>query len=336
MSSLIIMGLIFLILVALFFVLISSYQIVAKRQESVKDRLDKFVTAQNSNVIQGPVLVEATGEAVKKSDFLQNIGSIITPEKIKERIALKLSAADIPLRANEFMAFVFFFATIPMIVICLFLQRIMLGLIMSVIAAYLPFLWIAIKRAKKKQMFGDQLLDTLGLISNSLKAGYSFLQAIELITREAPAPMSTEFKKVVRENSLGVALEDSLQNMSERMENDDFDLLVTVVLIQREVGGNLSDVLDQIADTIRERIKIKGQITTLTAQARMGGYVITGLPFLLGFAIYVMNPDYFVNKFLFGTAGEGGWFKGWYTLIGCGVMMGVGALIIKKITNIDV
>ena len=182
-------------------------------------------------------------------------------------------------------------------------------------------------------MFAALLLDTLGIISNALKAGYSFMQAIELITKESPYPMSTEFKKVLRENAVGVALETSLENMAQRLENDDFDLLVTVVLIQREVGGNLADVLDQISETIRERIKIKGQIVTLTSQARMGGYVITGLPILLGLAIFALNPDYFVNKFLLADVNG---FKGWYSLIFCGLMMGAGSLIIKKITDIDV
>jgi tight adherence protein B len=189
------------------------------------------------------------------------------------------------------------------------------------------------KRAKKRALFAGLLLDTLGIVSNALKAGYSFMQAIELITRESPYPMSTEFKKVLRENAVGVNLETSLENMAQRLENDDFDLLVTVVLIQREVGGNLADVLDQISETIRERIKIKGQIVTLTSQARMGGYVITGLPIFLGFAIFALNPDYFVNKFLFAEVGG---FKGWYSLVGCGMMMGLGAFIIGKITDIDV
>lgn len=324
-------------LVVLFVVLLTSYQVVVKKQESVKDRLDKFVAQQKgpggAPLAEANAALDAAGDLAKKSDLLQNIGTIITPEKIKEKIALMLGAADIPLRPTEFMAMVFFFSTIPMIVVCLVLKRLALGLIISAACGYLPFIWVSLKLSKKRKMFADQLLDTLVLISNALKAGYSFMQALELITREAPPPMSTEFKKVVRENSLGVPIEDSLQKMSDGLCNDDFDLLVTVVLIQREVGGNLADVLDQIAETIRERIKIKGQIRTLTSQARMGGYVITGLPIGLGFCIFALNPDYFVNKFLFAQVGG---FKGWYAIIGCFIMMGIGGLIIKNITNIDV
>lgn len=336
MGYFITMFVVFLVLVVVFILLLTSYQVVVKRQESVKDRLDKFVTTQQSTSAISQELAhagEAMGDLAKKSDFLQNIGTIITPEKIKEKIATMLSAADIPLRPTEFMAAVFFLSVIPMIVICLALKRLVLGLMISAIAGYLPFIWVAMMKSKKRKMFGDLLLDTLGIISNALKAGYSFMQAIELITKESPPPMSTEFKKVLRENALGIPIEESLTNMSNRLENDDFDLLVTVVLIQREVGGNLSEVLDQIAETIRERIKIKGQIVTLTSQARMGGYVITGLPIFLGFTIYALNPDYFVNKFLLADVGG---FKGWYSLIGCGMTMGVGALIIKKITDIDV
>ncbi len=335
MGHFITMGIIMVVLVIAFIFLLGSYQVVVKRQESVKDRLDKFVADQHQGGIAQELSTagEAVGDLAKKSDFLQNIGTIITPEKIKEKIAVLLSAADIPLRPTEFMAGVFFMSIVPMIVICLALKRLALGLIISAVSGYLPFLWIGMMKSKKRQMFADLLLDTLGIISNALKAGYSFMQAIELITRESPPPMCTEFKKVLRENSMGLALEDSLTNMSARLENEDFDLLVTVVLIQREVGGNLSEILDQIAETIRERIKIKGQIVTLTSQARMGGYVITGLPIFLGFTIYAMNPDYFVNKFLLAEVGA---FKGWYCIVGCFIMMVAGGLIIKKITDIDV
>lgn len=335
MGSIVTMAVILAILVVIFFFLLTSYQVVVKKQESVKDRLDRFVATQSKG--GGSSEASVTGEAVadlaKKSELMQNIGSIITPEKIKEKITAMLSSADIPLRATEFMAGVFFISTVPLIIVCLVLKRLALGLIIAAVCGYAPFMWIAMKRAKKRQLFAGLLLDTLGIISNALKAGYSFMQAIELITKESPYPMSTEFKKVLRENAVGVPLELSLENMAQRLENDDFDLLVTVVLIQREVGGNLADVLDQISETIRERIKIKGQIVTLTSQARMGGYVITGLPIFLGFAIFALNPDYFVNKFLLADVNG---FKGWYSLIGCGMMMGIGSLIIKKITDIDV
>jgi tight adherence protein B len=336
MGSFITMIVILAILIVLFFLLLTSYQVVVKRQESVKDRLDRFVATQTKGGMggaEGSITGEAIGDLAKKSELMQNIGTIITPEKIKEKITAMLSAADIPLRATEFMAGIFFLSTLPLIVVCLVLKRLALGLIIAAVFGYAPFIWVSMKKAKKRQMFAGLLLDTLGIISNALKAGYSFMQAIELITRESPYPMSTEFKKVLRENAVGVALETSLENMAQRLENDDFDLLVTVVLIQREVGGNLADVLDQISETIRERIKIKGQIVTLTSQARMGGYVITGLPIMLGLTIFTLNPDYFVNKFLLADVNG---FKGWYSLIFCGLMMGAGSMIIKKITDIDV
>jgi len=336
MGSIVTMAIILVVLVVIFFFLLTSYQVVVKRQESVKDRLDRFVTTQAKPGLsssESSAAGEAIGDIAKKSELMQNIGTIITPEKIKEKITAMLSAADIPLRATEFMAGVFFLTTVPLIIVCLLLKRLALGLMISAVCGYAPFIWVAMKKSKKRQLFAGLLLDTLGIISNALKAGYSFMQAIELITRESPYPISTEFKKVLRENAVGVPLETSLENMALRLENDDFDLLVTVVLIQREVGGNLADVLDQISETIRERIKIKGQIVTLTSQARMGGYVITGLPIFLGFAIFALNPDYFVNKFLLADVNG---FKGWYTLVFCGLMMGCGSLIIKKITDIDV
>lgn len=324
-------------LLILFFFLLGSYQVVVKKQESVRDRLDQYVQAHEDGAPSlgpaKPSAMEGAAKLAKKRDFWENIGAILTPEGMSKSIGLKLSAAGIPLRANEFMAGVFFLSVVPLVVICFLMKRIFLGLIVSAILAYLPFFWISWKRKSRCKKFASQLLDTLVLMSNSLKAGYSFLQAVELLTREAPSPSREEFKRVVRENSLGAPVEKSLEAMAERLQSEDFDLLVTVIGVQKEVGGNLSEIFDQIASTIRIRQQIKGQIMTLTAQGRMSGYVISGLPFFLGGAIFVINPKYFVDDFMFNQIGN---FKGWYLLVGCLFMELIGFMIILKITDIDV
>ena len=139
--------------------------------------------------------------------------------------------------------------------------------------------------------FATQLPDTITLLANSLRAGSSFLQGLELVTREGRPPISEEFERVVREMSLGVALQPALNNLVRRVKSEDLELMVTAINIQSQVGGNLATVLDSIAFTIRERIRIIGEINTLTAMQRYSGYVITLLPVGLGGILFLISPS---------------------------------------------
>jgi len=134
--------------------------------------------------------------------------------------------------------------------------------------------------------------DALGLVANSLRTGYGFMQALDMVSREMPAPIAPEFGRVLKEMNLGLSTEDAMSNLTTRVNSDDLNLVITAVLIQRQVGGNLAEVLDNIANTIRERVKLKGEVQTLTAQGRISGMIIGGLPFALGVFIYVINPGY--------------------------------------------
>ncbi len=347
MGSVILMVVILTGLVILMFVLLGAYQVTVKKQESVKDRLDAYV-ASHDQAVQMPGqkgLDAAAGAAAlaRKTDFWENFGSIFTPDRLQKNIALKLAAAGIPLRANEFMAIVFFASFAPLVVGFLILKNFVMGIGLALLGAAGPFVWVSMKRAARCKLFAAQLLDTLLIMSNALKAGYSFLQTIELLTREAPSPTCDEFKRVVRENSLGADVEKSLEQMARRVESEDFDLLVTVISINKEVGGNLAEILESIADTIRDRQKIKGQIKALTAQGRAGGYVIALLPIGLFIMMSLIRKDVFIDSFLLGewvktvdgvTYGTG--FKGWYMFVMGGILEMIGFFVIMKIVDIEV
>jgi tight adherence protein B len=177
--------------------------------------------------------------------------------------------------------------------------------------------------------FENQLPDTLGLWVNALRSGYSVLQSMEAIARDAPEPTATEFKRVVQEVQLGIDMEDALNHLLNRVESDDLDLVVTAVNIQREVGGNLAEILDVISHTIRERIKLKGEIRVLTAQGRVTGYIISGLPILLALFLYGINRDYMANLFENRMCG--------WPLLGIGLaLIGIGMAVIQKIVDIDI
>ena len=171
------------------------------------------------------------------------------------------------------------------------------------------FVYLNFHISRRQAAFVNQLGDTLVMVSNALRAGFSFLQAMEYISREMSAPIGTEFQKVVNEMNLGAPLESSLESMGKRMASKDFDLVVTAVLIQRQVGGNLSQVLDSISNTINERIRMRREILTLTAQGRLSGVIVGAIPFgMIGLALS-MNVNYFdqlladkVGRILAGTA----------------------------------
>ena len=151
------------------------------------------------------------------------------------------------------------------------LQNPIVLLVGAVIGFFLPRWYVRRRQGKRLNQFNKQLPDTITLIANALRAGSSFLQAIELVVREARPPISTEFQRVIREVNLGLPFEQALENLVRRVKSEDLELMVTAISIQYQVGGNLAEILDSIAFTIRERVRIKGEIRTLTAQQRHVG-----------------------------------------------------------------
>lgn len=264
--------------------------------------------------------------------ILANMGTILTPKGMATKIADQLAKADIPLKANEFVAIQFLAVMTAMMIGTMILKNLGLAIVLAIIAYIAPLMWVNIARAQRKQAFNNQILDTLIMIANGLKAGYSFLQALEMVSRESVPPMSKELKRVLKENSLGMNLEDTLIALNNRVESEDWDLVTTVVLIQRQVGGNLAEVLEKIGKTIRERMRIKGDIVTKTAQAKVSGMLVAALPFGLGFMIYVLNPGFMSKLFTFRM----GWYRGWMLVVAGLLWECIGILIIKKIVDIEV
>ncbi|GAC1337800.1 MAG: type II secretion system F family protein [Candidatus Dormibacteria bacterium] len=181
---------------------------------------------------------------------------------------------------------------------------------------------------RRARLFNRQLGDTIILLSNALKAGFSFAQALATVAKNASSPISEEFSRATREIQLGINVDDALTHMVERNKSEDFDLMVTAVQIQRVVGGNLAEILDTISHTIRERVRIQGEIRTLTAQARASGWIILVLPIALAGILSVISPSYF-NPMFTETIGQ--------VMLATGVvMMAIGYAIIQKITKIEV
>ncbi len=316
-------------------VVIAGLLLGGGEDEEVKGRISQLASLEDFDA-QKEAAAELGAEAAlaskKKESMLGNVGKIITPHSIACKLEDMLERADVPLRANEFAAFVFLCFMGAMAVGMLVFKDTVIAVALAAVGFAAPFIWVKMMFYRRLKLFNHQILDTLVLLSNAVKAGYSMLQAMEMVAKETPPPMQKEFARVIREISLGVSIEDALTNMKERVPSDELDLMVTVVLIQRQIGGNLSEILDKIAHTIRERMRIHGEIRTLTAQGRISGMVVGGLPVGLGFILYFINPDYISLLWTY----KSGWFCSYYLIILGIVMEIVGGLIILHITNIEV
>ena len=229
-----------------------------------------------------------------------------------EAIAIHLERAALPLRVGEYYLIRWGMAALFLVIPFVFginPFNAAIGLGLAVIGYMLPAMWVNGRKKKRITKINQQLVDFLGLVSNSLKSGYGLMQSFEFASRQMQPPIALEMRRMLRESNLGMSAEDALNALGDRIDSTDLDMVLTAINIQRTVGGNLAEILDKVASTMRERERIRGEINTLTAQQKMTGIVIGGLPVFM-FAIFmVMNPGYMsllitetVGKAMLGTA----------------------------------
>lgn len=291
---------------------------------NVDDRLNQFAGRAQRNQQAEPKPMAKIDAALSKG-------------RQGSKIARDLARADLKLTVAEFVGLKILSA-LAGVGLGVFVGRasiaamVLSGLVAGVLLSFAPNLYVVYASRKRIRAFNNQLGDGITLMANSLRSGYSFLQSMDLVSREAPPPMSSEFRRVVQEIGLGLSTEEALANLLRRVPSDDLDLLITAVNIQHEVGGNLAQILETIGHTIRERVRIKGEIQVLTAQGRISAYVITALPIVLAVGITVINPDYMSPMFKFGLPPDA-----WCCLpVSALVMIVVGFFVIMKIVDIEV
>jgi tight adherence protein B len=248
-----------------------------------------------------------------------------------ESTALRLERAGVPLRVGEFYMIRWVMASLLFIVPLVFgisFFNIFIALILGVVGYMAPYQWIENKRKQRTERINAQLVDMLGMVSNSIKSGYGMMQSFEFSGRQLPAPLGLEVRRMLREATLGMTSEDALAAMGRRIDSKDLDMVLTAISIQRAVGGNLAEILDNVAYTMRERERIRGEINTLTAQQKLTGIVVGGLPVFM-FAIFmVINPDYMGILFERGI--------GRLIIVGALGLEVVGYLVMKRIMAIEV
>lgn len=239
-----------------------------------------------------------------------------------------LAGADIPLKSEEYVVLTAGISLAAGLFIAMALASAFHGAAAAVLVIIISALWIRIAKTRRLKKFNSLIGDSLAIMANALRSGFSFLQAMDMVRKELPDPIAREFGRTFQEMSLGTPTEEALENLNQRVGSEDLDLVITAVLVQRQVGGNLAEILDNIATTIRERVRIQGEIKTLTAQGRISGIIIGVLPILLGGALSVISPEY-LRPLITTPMGRG-------MLATALLLETVGILLIRKIINIRI
>ena len=259
------------------------------------------------------------GDALNRALASRGVGSDLSTQ---------LARADLKITVGEFMA-----ATVILVIgagaIAYVLRKdILLTAIACLGAFFGPRIYVSMTRNRRLKAFTNQLGDTINLMVNGIRAGYSILQAMEAVSQEMGPPISDEFGRVVQEVQLGLTLEHAMNNMLRRVPSDDLDMMITAINVQREVGGNLAEVLDSISFTIRERVRIRGELLAMTGQSRMSGYMIGMVPVALAVFLYILNPAY-MGQMVDHVCG--------YVMLACaGIGVAAGFAVINKIMQIEV
>ncbi len=276
------------------FLLLVIGLVVSLRSERsmVEERLGRYVETQEAEE-------EARRIRDKSTPLTAWVNRRVEKSTLGDRISRDLSRADLKLKAGEFVLIVILSIFIVGLVgYVIGRQSILLGIAGALLGAFLPRMYVRRQQGKRLIRFNEQLPDMLNLMVNGLRAGYSTMQAMEAVSKELPPPICDEFRRVVQEMQLGVAMDRALQNLLDRIPSDDLDLVITAMNVQREVGGNLAEILDTISFTIRERVRIKGEIRVLTAQVLYSGRFLAMMPIFVILILYLLNREYMMTFFL--------------------------------------
>jgi tight adherence protein B len=253
---------------------------------------------------------------------------MVIGKKYRSKLQADLVKAGLPLKAEEMVSLTLISAVASCLLVSILWNNVFAGIGIGLLILVGSGSWIVSLKKRRVLRIEDQLLDSVVLLASSLRAGHSFLQALELVGRETRPPLSVEFDRLIKEIRLAIPLEEALVNLSQRVESKDLEMVVTGVLIQRQVGGNLAEVLDEIAYTIERRIKMRAKVRALTAQGRLSAWIVSLLPFALAAFIFGKNPQ-FANIMLQEPLGR-------LMLILGGVFLLGGILVIRKVVNVDV
>ncbi len=307
---------------ALVMLLIGIAVSVTSERSAAEDRMGQVI--ETTRILDAP-----KQNATPLTDWLNQR---VEGSSFGDKISKRLARADIKMKPGEYIALVII-AIFGFSFVLYFLGgKTILTAILGIPVGFIaPNIYVNSQQKKRLIRFNEQLADMLNLMVNGLRAGYSTMQAMEAVSKELPAPISDEFRRVVQEMQLGVPMEKALDNLLRRIPSDDLDLCITAINVQREVGGNLAEILDTISYTIRERVRIKGEIRVLTSQVKYSGSFLSLMPIFVVIILYLLNRDYMMEFFKPENVPCG------YIALGvAGLMIASGYFVMGKLAEVEI
>ena len=264
------------------------YLIATRRRSILEGRLETYANIEEE-------AARATDAELKSLSPVPRILHLVLGRVYMQRLEEDLARADIPMRPSEYVLLRLVLAGVGFLVGRYFLGYVHSGVVLAIIGFLAPTLFVRIHQNRRRAKFVSQLADALMLLTNSLRSGYGFLKGLELVAREMGDPISKELNRMLREVNLGATVDDAMLNLGRRVNSQDLDIVISAYLVQKDVGGNLTEIMEKVAETIRERLRIQGDIRVLTAQGKLSGLIVGFLPVVVFSMLLLWAPDYFTT-----------------------------------------
>ena len=311
-----------LVFLIVFLLILGIYKVSIHSRENIRNRVLSLEDQNREGINE----VSASKKKLDYKDLLRGIGRIFAAKSYSGSLESELSKADIMLRGEEFIGLNILVTLAGGLIGYMLFGGISQALLIGFVCLLIPGMLVKHKKKARLNNLNEQICDSLTVLTNSLRAGYSFQQALDLVAKEMDGPLALEFRRTLREINFGSTTEQALMNLIQRAESNDLELMLTAVLIQRQIGGNLAEIFDNISNSIKERIRLKGEIKTLTAQGRISGLLIGLLPVGLFAILILISPDY-IGILLRESSGR--------MILGVAVVSEViGFLIVRKVVDI--
>ncbi len=296
-------------------------------EEKVRRRLARYTLSPRQPQRIQPTVLRADSGVARSA--LELAGRVMERQGMDTALDTRLEAAGLPLRTTEWML-LHVGAAVGVAVIFLLLSggSLLATVLGMLLGLTLPWIFLTLRKDRRESRFLSQLPDTLLLIAGSLQAGYSLPQALDAVVREGEPPMSDEFNRALVESRLGLPVEDALEGIANRLSSRDFSWVVMAVRIQREVGGNLAELLNTVAETLRERERLRRQVKALSAEGRLSGWILGALPVVFAVYLALARPEYLGPMFRTPF--------GWVMLTVAVILLGVGAVWMSRVVRVEV
>ncbi|HUI05639.1 MAG TPA: type II secretion system F family protein [Verrucomicrobiae bacterium] len=309
-----------------------GYLLATRRKTILAERLETYAGVEEE-------AARATDAEMQQMRGVPRVMNMVLPRGYMSRLEEELARADIPMRPTEYVLLRLVLAGVGFLLGRYFLGYVHSGIILAVAGFIAPAVFVRVHQNRRRTKFVKQLADALMLLTNSLRSGYGFLKGLELVAKEMSDPIAKELNRMLREVNLGATVDEALLNLGRRVNSQDLDIVIGAYLVQKDVGGNLTEIMEKVAETIRERLRIQGDIRVLTTQGKLSGVIVGLLPFGVFMFLILAAPTYFSTMLgppIVGHFGKHDISMGVVMLICAVCLQLIGAYVIRKIISIKV